>query len=109
MRVYLVAKQGGRTAFKITTASVFSNLDLMFKERLTELTKETHQIDTMLSARLRKRPKVLNIYYAELNSLGNARKVTEEMWKELASTWIYANKEAVREAAIERKRLAKEK
>jgi hypothetical protein len=112
MIIYLVGDQGGRTAFKITTAHVLTDLDSIMDELLERSIQVykgyygslPHIKDVILN-----KPSRYNIYYAELDDLGNtAKKLTGEAWRRVVETYVSRHKAEVIEANKKRNKLIRE-
>lgn len=110
MRIYLVAKKGEQTAFKITTAHVLTDLDSILNEFLEQSSERTWRYDVDVVEQMILTQPNYNIYYAELDDMNNtAKKLTGELWKRAINSYASRFKHKIIDANNKRNKLIKEK
>lgn len=111
MRVYLVGNKGGRTAFKITTAKVVTNIDYVLDDMFKDASTATWYGETSIVNIIYSRSGWgYNIYYTELDERSQtAKKLTGKVWKEVIDEYVKSNKDKVIELNNQYKQALKER
>ncbi len=92
MKIYLTGNKGSDTAFKITTARIYSSLDSFIEDamnRLTERGSENAYYNKMqFIDYISSRWSGLRVYVTELDCGNNVKKLNKEMWKEAIGDFV---------------------
>jgi len=106
MKIYLIGDKGERTAFKITTAHVVTDITFMLDDLLEDYGKGLTYRDKFRE--VESSSSGYNVYIAELDDMKNtAKKLTGKSWKIVLNEYIDRNKESVNAAGIKRRKILK--
>jgi len=102
MKVYLVANQGDRTAFKITTAHVYSSLEKVIEHTLVDLVdlRRYNYTEGQIIEDLMVFSWDSNMYTADIDDLENKAKKfrDEKLWKSTVKEFINKYPDKIKDA-----------
>ncbi len=97
MRVYLVGRQGGRTAFCITNSQVLTSLDHIIEESIEYNMGSEWRLEYGFNSCLHYNSSRYNIYYNDLDGEDYSKKVTDNVYTKIVEQFLKDNPERLKE------------